>query len=134
LRKKIFGNPTKKQWLESLLHPLIVKNISSQLQSSSSPYTILVAPLLIESQQTIFCDRLLVIDTTKSNQIERTTKRDESDNALVEQIIASQLSSQQRLAAADDVIENNTGVDQLHYEVNQLHPTYIELAAKKSTE
>ncbi len=132
LRKKIFADNNEKLWLESLLHPLIADEISLGLNSARSPYAIFVSPLLIESQQVALCDRILVIDVPEDIQVQRTTKRDNNDEAQVKRIIASQASRQNRLAKADDVIENTGELKQLLQQVDQLHPTYLKLAREKS--
>jgi dephospho-CoA kinase len=128
LRQKIFSNNEEKQWLEKLLHPLINQHISTQLNSASSPYAIFVSPLLIEASQSHHCNRLLVVDVPEAIQLERTIKRDNNDEQQVKRIMASQASRQQRLAKADDVIENIAGLPELHRQVEALHQHYLQLA------
>jgi dephospho-CoA kinase len=89
-----------------------------------------VSPLLIESDQKSFCNRLLVIDVPEQLQLERTTKRDNNDEAQVKRIIASQASRQQRLDLADDVIDNTNGLDELLAKVEKMHQQYLQLAAE----
>jgi dephospho-CoA kinase len=131
LRTKIFANPDDKQWLESLLHPLIAEEIFRALDNAKSPYAIFVSPLLIESGQDLICDRILVIDVPETLQIERTTKRDNNEADQVERIMASQASRQQRLDKANDVIENTSGLEQLQQQVQQLHEEYLTMAIAK---
>ncbi|MFA0070603.1 dephospho-CoA kinase, partial [Vibrio breoganii] len=50
LRELIFSDPTEKQWLNDLLHPMIRNKIDSDLSKVTSPYALLVAPLLVENQ------------------------------------------------------------------------------------
>jgi dephospho-CoA kinase len=130
LREKIFANPDDKKWLEALLHPLIAEEITRGLAAATSPYVIFVSPLLIESDQKSFCNRLLVIDVPEQLQLERTTKRDNNDEAQVKRIIASQASRQQRLDLADDVINNTNGLDELLAKVEKMHQQYLQLAAE----
>lgn len=128
LRRVIFADPAAKRWLEQLLHPLIGAEIRRQLEAARSPYTIFVSPLLVESGQRQLCDRLLVVDVPESVQLERTMARDSNDAEQVRRIIASQADRQQRLAAADDVIENTGTLDELRARVAELHHVYLELA------
>ncbi|MEH6558978.1 MAG: dephospho-CoA kinase [Oceanicoccus sp.] len=130
LREKIFTNPDDKKWLETLLHPLIAEEIAHGLATAESPYVIFVSPLLIESDQKSLCNRLLVIDVPEQLQLERTTKRDNNDEAQVKRIIASQASRQQRLDLADDVIENTAGLDELLAAVENMHRQYLQLASE----
>ncbi|MCB1615784.1 MAG: dephospho-CoA kinase [Pseudomonadales bacterium] len=128
LRKKIFSNPEEKKWLENLLHPLIFEELVSQINASTSPYTLLVSPLLIESGQNTICNRLLVIDVPESVQIERTLRRDNETREQIDSIMRSQASRQQRLEKADDIIENTGSLDMLKSAVLALHEKYKQLA------
>lgn len=129
LRKRVFADPDERRWLEALLHPLIAEEIRAALAAAKSPYAILVSPLLIESGQTEFVDRVLVVDVPESVQIERTMARDDNDEAQVRSIIAAQTERSARLARADDVIENDGGLEALDDRVARLHRRYLELAA-----
>lgn len=132
LRQLIFANATDKKWLESLLHPLIANEVFSQLNAAQSQYVMLVSPLLIESQQNLICDRVLVVDVPEDMQIERTMQRDDNDVEQVKNIINTQASRQQRLDAADDIIENTQGLDYLDQCVEKLHQTYLKCAEEKT--
>ena len=69
LRKIVFEKPEERKWLESLTHPLIRDEIMNGLKRAQSPYVILVSPLLIESGQYHFAQRILVVDVPESTQI-----------------------------------------------------------------
>lgn len=131
LRERIFSSPDDKAWLNSLTHPLVREQILQQLNQAQSPYVILSAPLLVENRLTQMCDRVLVVDVTEAVQIERTAKRDQTDAEQVQAIMAAQASREQRLAAADDVLENNAGLEKLPKHVETLHELYLRLAADK---
>lgn len=134
LRRLVFAAPEERRWLETLLHPLIADEIRAALAAAQSPYAILVSPLLIESGQTEFVDRVLVVDVPEAVQIERTMARDDNDEAQVRSIIAAQIDRASRLARADDVIENDGGLDALDEQVAELHRHYLELAAAEGTD
>ena len=127
LRGVIFTKPEEKQWLEALLHPLIRAEILRQLEASSSPYTIFVSPLLLETDQQQLCDRILVIDVPEALQIQRASCRDNNDPEQIKRIIASQISRADRLAQADDVIENLGDIAQLQQKLDTLHQHYLAL-------
>lgn len=129
LRKIVFDNPDERKWLEGLTHPLIREEIIKGLQNAQSPYVILVSPLLIESGQFHFTQRILVVDVPESTQVERTCARDNNDAAQVQAIIDAQINRTERLAKADDIIENTLGLDHLDREVARLHNQYLSLAA-----
>lgn len=107
LRTRIFANEADKQWLNNLLHPLIHDELIRQTTQASSPYCLLVAPLLIENNLLDLVDRVLVIDVSEDTQIARTIQRDKVSLAQVKAILASQITRTKRLAAADDVINND---------------------------
>lgn len=133
LRTIIFKNPDDKAWLEKLLHPLIAQETFDALNNATSPYTIFASPLLIEAGQHAICDRILVVDVPESVQLERTMARDSNDADQVKAIIASQVTRSERLAKADDVIENTQGFEHLDREVARLHACYLELARQKTS-
>ena len=125
LRRIIFNNPTEKLWLENLLHPIIRKSLLEKIQQSTSAYTILSAPLLLENNLEKLVDRVLVIDCDPKLQIERTQKRDNSDPDTVKKIIDQQISREQRLSRADDVITNNGALEELKQKVDNYHSELI---------
>lgn len=131
LRQKIFSNESEKQWLNQLLHPLIRQRLLQQLAAASSPYVILVAPLLIENNLQPLVDQLLVVDVDPELQLSRTAKRDQVATSQVVAIMASQCSRQQRLDAASQILNNDLPVATLPVRVAALHQIYSTMAAEK---
>ncbi|AXO89799.1 dephospho-CoA kinase [Pseudomonas sp. K1(2024)] len=127
LRERIFSDPTQRRWLEQLLHPLIGQEIFSYLAKAQSPYAVYVSPLLIESGQYQKTQRILVIDVPQSVQIARTLQRDDTSEAQVQAILAAQLSREERLRHADDVVVNDRDLPWLHQQIDQLHAFYLTL-------
>src|SRR5690606_25813247 len=127
LRDIIFNDPAAKEWLESLLHPLINQVIRFRLSQFQNHYAILASPLLLETQQYTLVDRILVIDTTEALQLARATKRDANSAEQIRKIIATQISRADRLARADDVIHNVGSLDELDAQIETLHRRYLSL-------
>jgi dephospho-CoA kinase len=127
LREVIFNSEEEKLWLESLLHPAIASQIQKELDSSSSPYTILVSPLLLETNQKNFCSTVLVVDVPVETQIERTSKRDNVSEEQIKSIIASQIDRDSRLEQADEVILNDGSIESLESKVQELHKKFLSL-------
>ena len=125
LREIIFNSDEEKNWLESLLHPAIAKQIQEELKASSSPYPILVSPLLLETNQKDFCNKVLVVDVPVETQIERTLKRDDVSLEQVQSIIKAQISRDKRLELADEVIVNDKSLEDLQLAVSKLHQQFI---------
>lgn len=127
MREKVFKDKQERKWLEQLLHPLINEEIRTELATSASPYTLLVSPLLIETGQSRFTQRILVVDVPLEQQIERTMARDNNSEEQVRNIIKAQTSREERVASADDIIVNDQDIDQLDRSVSELHTKYLKL-------
>lgn len=125
LREIIFNSDSEKLWLESLLHPAIAEQIKDELNASKSPYTILVSPLLLETNQRDFCDKVLVVDVPIELQMERTTQRDGVSEDQVKSIIKSQINRDERLQLADEIILNEGSIEDLEMIVRELHEKLI---------
>jgi dephospho-CoA kinase len=82
MREQIFSNPELKTKLESILHPAIQYEIINQSEASSSPYCVVVIPLLFESQMHNLVDRTLTVDIDTDTQLERLMNRDDIDASL----------------------------------------------------
>jgi len=128
LRSIIFSNPSEKEWLESLLHPLIRNEITNQLKHAHSPYAILVSPLLFETDQHQLVNRTLLIDLPEALQRSRATERDNSSSEQIQKIIDNQLSRECKIDKADDIISNMHDFAYLREEVERQHLHYLELA------
>lgn len=135
LRERIFHNYEEKQWLNQLLHPAIRHEMQRQLQAQTADYVLFVVPLLIENKLTALCDRILVVDVSPETQLQRATQRDNNSPELIQQIIDSQVSRAERVAAADDVLNNEGKLEEilphLQQQVLELHQQYLHLAEQK---
>ncbi|WP_075178772.1 dephospho-CoA kinase [Neptunomonas phycophila] len=122
LRQKIFQDNHEKQWLESLLHPLIRERTINQLTEASKgkPYIILSSPLLLETDQHTLCDVIVIVDLLEQQQVERATRRDKNSTEQIKRIIAAQISREERLTRADYILDNSGSYEQLIEQVNNL--------------
>jgi dephospho-CoA kinase len=127
MRARVFADPAAKKRLEALLHPLIREESSRRIARAQGPYVIHVVPLLIESPDyRSRVDRVLVVDAPEEVQVERVRRRGGLADDEVRAIVAAQATRAQRLAAADDVIENRGTIDALRAQVAALHRRYLE--------
>ncbi len=125
LRKLIFNSAEKRQQLEAIIHPHIAVEARAQIKLVCAPYCILVVPLLAETSGYAGADRVLVVDTHSETQVERLRER---DGVSAEQAVASlqaQVSREERLTIADDVIENSGNKADLEKKVQDLHLAYL---------
>lgn len=132
LRDLIFHDARKRKQLEAILHPLIRENMLDRLDALDAPYVILVIPLLVDTGNWEMMDRILVVDAEEDLQIERVMRRDDVSREHAEAIIDNQVSRQERLAAADDVVENTGSLDDLKTQVKRLHDFYLSLEREEN--
>ncbi len=133
LRERIFSDPAAKSWLNALLHPIIRSEMLRQCAAVSSPYCLLVVPLLVENRLTELADRVLVIDVDEATQIERTCRRDGVSREQAQAILASQANRSERLAMADDVLDNQSGTTEtIRERILALHETYLAFASQQA--
>ena len=129
LRKLAFASKDNKSKLDAITHPAIREETARQIQNSSSDYCIVVVPLLTkESPFLSVMQRVIVVTADRATKIERVKIRSNLDASEVGRIMQSQLSDEQRLGFADDVIENNSSIEYVHKEVEKLHSQYLELS------
>jgi dephospho-CoA kinase len=131
LRQLVFSQPELKEWLNRLLHPLIREQMQQQTQSAKSVYCILSVPLLVENNLIKSVDRVLIVDVSEATQLQRTIRRDNSNEQQISAIMRAQASREQRLAVADDVVLNEGSPIELLEKVTELHQCYLKLAASK---
>lgn len=132
LRSIIFSQPSEKEWLENLLHPLIRQEIQAQLDRSTSQYAILVSPLLLETDQSKIVNRILLIDVPPNIQIERAAQRDNNSRQQIQKIIDSQLPRDVKISNSDDVICNDQSFAELEKKIIEQHAFYLELAHEQN--
>ena len=128
LREVIFQDSEARKALEGILHPRIREEMDRQLMTLDAPYAILSIPLLFETGQEKRVDRVLVIDCPQDTQIRRVCARDRVNPDQVRSILAAQCSRTDRLARADDIIDNSASPEALTPQVDRLHRHYLRLA------
>jgi len=129
LRRIVFNDEAEKHWLETVLHPIIYRQTSRQIEKhKEAAYVMVVIPLLFEANFEALVDRILVIDCRPETQIRRLIARDSIDLKLAQQMLAQQLDNEARLNKADDVIRNDDNLTtNLDQQVIKLHQQYVLL-------
>lgn len=131
LRQKVFAEPEERLWLESQTHPRIRERIIQQLGMATSPYAMLVSPLLFESGQNNLVQQSLVIDVPVEVQVARASSRDTNNEAQIRRIIAAQTSREERCRQADDIVDNSGTLSELYDQLEKLHTLYLAKATSK---
>lgn len=135
MREYIFARPQALMDLEQITHPAIRHAAKQQVAAATSPYVVLVAPLLLEASEAglaNLCQRVLVIDSREDLQVARASTRDGQTVASIERIMANQLSREARLAQADDVVTNNASLAELYAQLEPLHQRYLAMATQSA--
>jgi len=128
LREIIFANPSEKDWLEALLHPLIRDWILAQLQAATSDYVILESPLLFETDQHQLVDAVLLVDVPVELQLERASARDNSDKQQIQRIVDAQMPRQIKRDRADFEFDNAQPLETIAPRVEALHQHFLSMA------
>lgn len=129
MRKLVFSDPSARVNLEAILHPLILEQAKTRALSSSAPYVLIVVPLLFESgTYQDWLKRTVAVDCSEENQLARATQRAGLNEQTVRAIMSQQLPRIQRLNLADDVIQNDGSLADLHTQVAELNRRYLNFA------
>ena len=128
MRERVFADPGAREQLEALLHPMIRAESAKEIAAATGPYVLHVVPLLVETgDYRGRVQRVLVVDCPEETQIARVRARSGLTEAQARAIVRAQAPREQRLAAADDVIDNGGTLDSLRRQVAELHGKYSAL-------
>jgi dephospho-CoA kinase len=130
MRALVFEQPQARRQLEAILHPLIGQQVQQAAASATGLYVVFVVPLLVESGRwRDRVDRICVVDCEPQTQVQRVMRRSGLTPARIEQIMQVQASRAERLACADDVIDNSAQVscEALQDQVLGLHRQWCNL-------
>jgi dephospho-CoA kinase len=119
LAEIIFNNPEEKQWLEAKIHPFVRAKFLQNLRLLNLDTIVLAIPLLFEAKMTDLVSEIWVVSCTHEQQIKRLQAR---DNLTEEQAITrlnNQLPLEQKIAAADLVLDNSNSLENLYKKIDQ---------------
>ena len=132
LRHLVFADSAARDRLEHSLHPLIGAEAKRQVANWKGAYGLIVVPLLLEHEGLRrIVDRILVVDCPEEEQVRRVVARSGLSPGEVNAIMATQIPRDQRLAAADDVLDNAGAPDAIAPQVRSLDRRYRELATAR---
>lgn len=133
MRRRIFADRDARHTLEAIVHPRVRQWLRDRADADPGPYCLLAIPLLVENLAHYrWVDRVLVVDVPEAEQIHRLMARDGVDEPLARRMLASQASRSERLAIADDVIDNSGAESALSAQVDALDARYRGLAAARA--
>jgi dephospho-CoA kinase len=125
MRALVFADPSAKQRLEQIVHPLVRAEIDRHCAAQTSGCAVLDLPLLVESSAwRERVDTIWVVDCQPETQIQRVMRRNGWPRAQVEAVLATQATREQRLAVAHTVIDNDHAtLEQLETQVRAAYAT-----------
>ena len=133
LRILAFSNTENKAKLDAITHPAIRMETFKQITATEYPYCIVVVPLLVaDSEFAQLMQRTLVVTAEYETKIERVMQRSSITRLEVESIMKTQISDAERLAFADDVIENDGTIEEAQQQAEVLHQKYLDLSLQFS--
>ena len=132
LRDIVFSDPAARAQLEAITHPAIRGRVAQLSAQPGDPYQIIAVPLLVETGTQRNYDRVLVVDCSPELQLQRLMVRDGLSPEQARRILEAQASRAARLAAADDVLVNESDAAALAPQVQALHLRYLQLAESLS--
>ena len=125
LRDEIFKDINKKNILESIVHPFVRKEIQIFIENSESIYKVIMVPLIYETNSMKFYEKIIVVDCDEEKQISRASKRDNQTKGNIKNIIKNQASRRERLSIADEIIHNNSSIENLKNQVLKIHQKFL---------
>ncbi len=128
LRRRLFADEVTRRRIEAILHPAILAELERQSHAKPGPYQVFVIPLLVESHLEHVVDRILAVDCPEEDQLQRLMARDGESRESALGMLRTQASREDRLAAADDVVDNSGDAEALPAQVAALDLKYRELA------
>jgi len=134
MRERIFVDETARRRLEAILHPRVRSELQTQARACAAPYCLFAIPLFAESAQAYeWVDRVLVVDVPSEVQLARLMQRDGMTEEYALRALAAQAPRSQRLALADDAVDNTGSLDDLSRVVARLDRLYTVLSAQEKT-
>ena len=123
LKIDIFNSSKVRKKIESILHPIILREYKKQIiKYKSEKYIVVMIALLFETGIYLkFINESLLIDCDEESQFNRVSSRDKLDKQLIESIIKSQLPRDEKIKKADKIINNNHSKAELKEEIYKYH-------------
>lgn len=120
LRNLVFKDKKKLGQLNSILHPLIVKEIKRKIKASQSNLIVIDAAVLLEAGWNSLVDKILVVTTPYHTQLKRIKDQGDFSPAEIKGIMEAQLPQSEKIKRADLVIENEGSVEKTREQVRKI--------------
>uniref|UniRef100_B8HTM8 Dephospho-CoA kinase n=1 Tax=Cyanothece sp. (strain PCC 7425 / ATCC 29141) TaxID=395961 RepID=B8HTM8_CYAP4 len=116
----IFSQPAERLWLEAQIHPQVRDRLQQDSQAlSAEPALVMVIPLLFEARMTDLVTEIWVVTCPATQQLERLIARNALTPLQAQARINSQMPLEQKVAAADIVLNNSSTPAALFQQVDR---------------
>lgn len=129
----VFADPRRRELLNSIIHPR-VRARAAEIAAGAPAGSVVVQdiPLLVETGQAGNFDVVVVVDAPDEVRIRRLEERNGLSEEHARARMAAQASREERLAAADHVVENAGTLEELRAAVDRLWADVLAPAAERS--
>lgn len=120
LKDIVFYSHKELEKLNSIIHPLIIKEIESIINKNKNKKIVVDGALLIEAKCVGLFDKLIVVKISRKEQLRRALKKGKYTMEEINNIIKSQLSQKEKLKYADIVVDNSESLDNTKKQVKKI--------------
>ncbi|MFC1709534.1 dephospho-CoA kinase [Candidatus Omnitrophota bacterium] len=122
LARKVFGSKNRLAKLNSIVHPVVIRQMLTIIRKSRKKYRIIAveAPLLFEAGLKKYFNYVIVVKTNKKNQLTRAEKKTGLSKKEVLERIKSQWSLKKKAAQADFIIDNNRSIKEVRRQTKRI--------------
>ena len=135
LADKVFVDPKQRKLLNQILHPRIKEEMDRRTKEigEKDPQAIVVidAPLIVELGDHREMDKLIVVTSTQTQQIERLKDRDRTNTEEALRIVSSQMPLEEKLKFADYVIRNEGSKEETKKRAKEVYQELKKVALEK---
>jgi len=125
LADKVFADLRQRKLLNQILHPRIRKEMERRAkeigQKDPEAVVVIDAPLLVELGDHRKMDKLIVVTSTQTQQIERLKERDGISSEEALRIFSSQMPMEDKVKLADFVIRNEGSLQETKKETREVY-------------
>ncbi len=132
------GKPSRVQELNQIVHPAVVRRQETWMaevgRRDSHAIAMVEAALILEARMAKGFDRLVVVTCRPEQRIERWAQRlkvdEETARREVTRRMAAQLPDEEKIKAADYVVDNSGSLDETEKQVKKIYAELEKEAAK----
>jgi len=125
----VFADKEKLALLNSLTHPVTIRDADRWMQKQTSPYTIKEAALLFESRANEHLDHIIGVYAPQELRIKRVMTRDKVTAEEVMKRLNRQMNEEEKMKRCDSVIVNDEKQPVIQ-QVLTLHSTCLAMQPK----